>query len=104
MGDVTLMLSQNVKDVGGALFGDSGARITPAKYHIGYFIYDKTCNKQLGKTEHWLNAVDVHATHTLQGGKQYTIVPATEKEREELSFTLVAASTNKVSLKLKKAG
>lgn len=56
--DVAIMLTQDVKDVGGALFGDSGARITPAKYYLGFFIYDKTCNKLISKTPVWLNSVD----------------------------------------------
>jgi len=100
--DMVLMLTQKSKDVSGSLFGD-GTRITPAKFHIGFFVFDKTVNKEVDKTPHWLNSYDVVKVFKADGGKMYTIVPTTQKEGEELEFTLHVFSNTKVTLKSKKA-
>jgi len=99
--DLVIMLTQKSKDVSGSLFGD-GTRITPAKFHVGFFIFDKTVNKELDKTPHWLNSFDVVKVFKAEGGKMYTIVPTTQKEGEELEFSLHVYSHGKVSLKSKK--
>jgi len=99
--EVLLMLTQKSKDVSGSLFGD-GTRIVPAKFYIGFFVFDKTVNKELDKTAHWLNSFDVTKTFKAEGGKTYTVVPTTQKEGEELEFSLHAHSHTKVSLKQKK--
>jgi len=99
--EVLVMLNQKSKDVSGSLFGD-GSRIIPAKYYTGFFVFDKTVNKEVDKTEHWLNSFDVTKVLTLEGGKMFTIVPTTQKEGEELEFVLHAYSQAKVSLKQKK--
>jgi len=99
--DVIVMLSQKSKDVSGSLFGD-GTRIVPAKFYIGFFLFDKTVNKELDKTVHWLNSFDVLKPLKLEGGKMYTIVPTTQKEGEEVDLVLHAYAHVKLSLKQKK--
>jgi len=99
--DAVFMLTQKSKDVSGSLFGE-GTRITPAKFHIGFFIFDKTVNKELDKTAHWLNSYEVVKPFKLEGGKMYTIIPSTQKEGEELEFSLHVFSNAKVSLKARK--
>lgn len=114
---MTVLLAQKSKDVSGSLFGEgsrsdqpSSSRIyfsylrsiVPAKFYIGFFIFDKTVNKEVDKTEHWLNSFEVVKNVKLEGGKSYTLIPTTQKEGEELDFSLHAFSNAKLSLKLKK--
>jgi hypothetical protein len=99
--DAVVMVTQKSKDVSGSLFGE-GTRITPAKFHIGFFVFDKTVNKELDKTPHWLNSFDVVKVIKIEGGKMFTLVPTTQKEGEELEFSLHVFANAKVSLKSKK--
>jgi len=99
--EVLVLLTQKSKDVSGSLFGD-GTRIVPAKFYIGFFVFDKTVNQEVDKTAVWLNSFDVTKVLKLEGGKSYTVVPTTQKEGEELEFALHAYSQVKLSLKQKK--
>jgi len=90
------MLKQAIKDVAGVLLPEGGHRIVPSKFYVGFYVL--VGDRELDKTEKWVNSYDVYKFLDLQAGKTYTIYPCAQKEGQEAGFDLQVFSKTKIKL------
>jgi len=96
------MLKQVNKNVDALVFADGGHKITPAKYYVGFYVYDDDVEKEITKTEKWINSYEVYTTLELEAGQTLVIIPTTQKEGEEMGFEIHAYSDNKFDITKRK--
>jgi len=96
---VLVMLRQVNKSIDALVFADGGHRINASKYYVGFFVYDERIEKEITRTEKWINSYDVYKTLELEEGESVVIIPTTQKEGEEMEYEIHGYSESKIEIK-----